>query len=79
MSKLVRLVALDAAGKERGAIDGEILTISVTEDGEIVMLNGLVSLFESRPVTFGWEDLVPDYQRGEYVRLELKIVDEEQS
>lgn len=76
--KLVRLVARDASGRERGAIDGETLTISATDDGELVVLNGVTSLFESRPVAFGWEDLVPDYQRGERIRLELEIIDPEE-
>lgn len=76
--KLIRLVALDAYDNERGAIDGETLTISATDDGELVVLNGVTSLLESRPVSFGWEDLVPDYRRGEPIRLELEIIDAEE-
>lgn len=71
----MRLIARDADGRERGAIDGETLTVSVTDDGELVVLNGVTSLFDAHPVTFGWPDLVPDFRRGEQIRLELEIVE----
>lgn len=73
MSKLVRLVALDPYDNELGAIDGEELTISTTDDGEIQVTNGRSGIFG--PIVYGWADLVPDYQRGEPVRLELEVID----
>lgn len=75
MAKVVRLVALDEAGRERGAIDGQELTVSMTEDAELMVTNGRSGLYGS--ITYGWEDLVPGFRRGEQVRLELQVVDEE--
>lgn len=72
MSRLVRLVAL-VDGRELGAIDGEELTISVTEDAEIQVSNGHFGL--NGAILYGWEDLVPDYRIGDDVRLELQIVE----
>lgn len=73
MTKLVRLVAVDPFDNELGAIDGEEITIGVTDDGELEITNGRTGLFG--PVLYGWEDLVPDYRRGDPVRLELEIVE----
>lgn len=75
--KLVRLVALSAYDEELGAIDGDELTISVTDDAELVVTNGHSGL--SGPIAFGWEDLVPGYRRGEHIRLEIEIVDSEEA
>lgn len=72
---LVRLVALDPSGSELGSIDGEELTVSTTGDRELVVANGTVGVYG--PVTFGWEDLVPGYRRGQTVRLELQVTAED--
>ncbi|QUE25298.1 hypothetical protein SEA_FIZZLES_1 [Microbacterium phage Fizzles] len=77
MSKRVRLVALDKFDNERGAIDGERLTIWATDDGEVQVSNGAYGLLGGE-IVFDWSDLVPDFERGEEVRLELEIVDEEE-
>lgn len=75
MTQLVRLVAL-VDGRELGAIDGEELTISVTDDAELVVTNGHSGLYG--PITYGWEDLLPDFHLGmRDVRLELRIVEDD--
>jgi len=76
MTKLVRLVALTEDGRELGAIDGTSLSISATDDGELQVANGALGL--GGWVEFGWEDLVPDYRRGDHVRVELQIIEREE-
>lgn len=72
MTQLVRLVAL-VDGRELGAIDGEELTISVTDDAELVVTNGHSGLYG--PIVYGWEDLLPGFHLGmRDVRLELRII-----
>lgn len=77
MSKRVRLIALDRFDNELGVIDGERLSIWATDDGEIQVTNGANGLM-GQGIVFDWSDLLPGWHRGDHVRLELDIIDEEE-
>lgn len=55
------------------AIDGEELVLRVTDDGQLLVRNGAVSMFGDSPMTFTLEDIVAS-SAG---RIEIRILDTE--